>query len=229
MIESGYALHVGDNDGMERVVIKVRHNGPYKVTGPIRLIDADDNEYDLGDRGETIVLCRCGGSRTKPFCDSTHSQIGFEAAERAVTQAGERLGSAGRDPLRATREPADLLRTSSHNRTVEHSSTQQAHIRRPRRDVGARRRPQPSPDWWPEMLETDCADLEEGCRYRGVVKGTFGADEHELLIERLENCEEISISCEGTGVTTRFRLAEAQGGASSRATSRSSRTASAGG
>ena len=88
MIQSGYALHVGDNDGMERVVIKVRHNGPYKVTGPIKLIDADDNEYDLGDRGETIVLCRCGGSQMKPFCDSTHSQIGFEAAERAVREAG---------------------------------------------------------------------------------------------------------------------------------------------
>ena len=74
---------------MERVVIKVRHNGPYKVTGPIRLIDADDNEYDLGDRGETIVLCRCGGSRTKPFCDSTHSQIGFDAAERAVRERAD--------------------------------------------------------------------------------------------------------------------------------------------
>ena len=88
VVEPGYPLHVRDNDGMDRVVIKVRHNGPYKVTGPIRLIDADDNEYDLGDRGETIVLCRCGGSRTKPFCDSTHSQIGFEAAERAVREAG---------------------------------------------------------------------------------------------------------------------------------------------
>jgi CDGSH-type Zn-finger protein len=73
---------------MERVVIKVRHNGPYKVTGPITLIDADDNEYDLGDKGETIVLCRCGGSETKPFCDSTHSKIGFAAAERAVQESG---------------------------------------------------------------------------------------------------------------------------------------------
>jgi CDGSH-type Zn-finger protein len=34
--------------------------------------------------GEAVVLCRCGGSKTKPFCDKTHSQIGFEAAERAV-------------------------------------------------------------------------------------------------------------------------------------------------
>jgi CDGSH-type Zn-finger protein len=58
------------------------------VTGPITLIDADDNEYDLGDRGEAIVLCRCGASTTKPFCDKTHSRIGFEAAERAVRESG---------------------------------------------------------------------------------------------------------------------------------------------
>jgi CDGSH-type Zn-finger protein len=70
------------------VEIKVRHNGPYKVTGPIRLIDADGNEYDV-PQGESVVLCRCGGSKTKPFCDKTHSQIGFEAAERAVAEAGD--------------------------------------------------------------------------------------------------------------------------------------------
>jgi CDGSH-type Zn-finger protein len=72
----------------EQVEIKVRHNGPYKVTGPIRLIDADGNQYDI-PRGESIVLCRCGGSKTKPFCDKTHSKIGFEAAERAVAEAGD--------------------------------------------------------------------------------------------------------------------------------------------
>ena len=27
---------------MEQVEIKVRHNGPYKITGPVRVIDADD-------------------------------------------------------------------------------------------------------------------------------------------------------------------------------------------
>jgi CDGSH-type Zn-finger protein len=69
------------------VEIKVRNNGPYKVTGPIRLIDADGNEYDVGEQGEVIALCRCGGSTTKPFCDGTHSKIGFQAAERAVAQA----------------------------------------------------------------------------------------------------------------------------------------------
>jgi CDGSH-type Zn-finger protein len=71
---------------MAEVVIKTRENGPYKVTGPIRLIDADGNEFDLGAQGEVIALCRCAGSKTKPFCDKTHSKIGFQAAERAVAR-----------------------------------------------------------------------------------------------------------------------------------------------
>jgi CDGSH-type Zn-finger protein len=71
---------------MEQVEIKARHNGPYKVTGPVRLIDADGNEFDLSREGDTFALCRCGGSTTKPFCDGTHSKIGFDAAERAVRQ-----------------------------------------------------------------------------------------------------------------------------------------------
>jgi CDGSH-type Zn-finger protein len=70
-----------------KVEIKVRHNGPYKVTGPVRLIDAEGNEFELPDDGKPIVLCRCGGSKTKPFCDKTHSEIGFEAAERAVAES----------------------------------------------------------------------------------------------------------------------------------------------
>jgi CDGSH-type Zn-finger protein len=71
----------------EPVVIKVRKNGPYKVTGPVTIIDADGNEFELPP-GDGIVLCRCGGSKTKPFCDKTHSKIGFEGAERAVREAG---------------------------------------------------------------------------------------------------------------------------------------------
>lgn len=75
---------------MGDVEIKARENGPYRIQGPIRLIDADGNEYDLGDKGDVIALCRCGGSTTKPFCDGTHSKVGFDAAERAVQadQAG---------------------------------------------------------------------------------------------------------------------------------------------
>ncbi|MGI8945742.1 MAG: CDGSH iron-sulfur domain-containing protein [Thermoleophilaceae bacterium] len=67
----------------DEVQIKARENGPYKVTGQVRLTDADGTEYDLGGEGETIALCRCGRSSTKPFCDGTHRKVGFAAAERA--------------------------------------------------------------------------------------------------------------------------------------------------
>ena len=66
---------------MAAVTIKVRENGPYRVTGPFTLIDADGSAYDL-PAGETVALCRCGRSRTKPFCDKTHRVVGFQATER---------------------------------------------------------------------------------------------------------------------------------------------------
>lgn len=72
-----------------QVEIKTRLNGPYKVTGPVRIIDADGNEFDLGAQGEVIALCRCGGSSTKPFCDGTHKRNGFIAAEKAVVVEAE--------------------------------------------------------------------------------------------------------------------------------------------
>jgi CDGSH-type Zn-finger protein len=68
---------------MTEVTIKVRANGPYLVTGPFTLIDADGNVFALPE-GEGVVLCRCGGSLNKPFCDKTHRQVGFEAAERVA-------------------------------------------------------------------------------------------------------------------------------------------------
>lgn len=70
----------------EPVVIKARENGPYLVKGPVSIRDVDGNEYRT--ERETVALCRCGGSTTKPFCDGTHSKIGFAAAERAVQQEG---------------------------------------------------------------------------------------------------------------------------------------------
>jgi CDGSH-type Zn-finger protein len=65
-----------------QVVIKVRDNGPYKVTGPVVLIDAEGNRFEVPDEG-SIVLCRCGQSRDKPFCDSSHKGTGFSSCPRA--------------------------------------------------------------------------------------------------------------------------------------------------
>jgi CDGSH-type Zn-finger protein len=65
------------------VKITLKPNGPYRVEGPITLINVDGNEIDLTGK-PAISLCRCGASTNKPFCDGTHSKIGFQAAEAAV-------------------------------------------------------------------------------------------------------------------------------------------------
>jgi CDGSH-type Zn-finger protein len=70
---------------MPENIIRATKNGPYLVTGPATLIDEDGTETNL--ERKTVALCRCGGSQKKPFCDGTHSKIGFEAAEAAVRQA----------------------------------------------------------------------------------------------------------------------------------------------
>jgi CDGSH-type Zn-finger protein len=79
---------------MAEVKITVKRNGPYRVEcpeGAVSLVDADGNSYDL--TGKTAFsLCRCGGSTNKPFCDGTHSKIGFQAAEAAVQKAVQEEG-----------------------------------------------------------------------------------------------------------------------------------------
>lgn len=77
----------GTAEGTDRpVTILAKNNGPFLVDGPFRLVDADGNEYDV-PAGKKVNLCRCGASTRKPFCDGTHSKMGFEAAERAVRAA----------------------------------------------------------------------------------------------------------------------------------------------
>jgi CDGSH-type Zn-finger protein len=68
---------------MADVTITIRPGGPYLVRGPFELRDADGNVFDLAGK-DAVALCRCGGSTTKPFCDGTHSKIGFQAASKAV-------------------------------------------------------------------------------------------------------------------------------------------------
>ena len=63
--------------------IKVRQNGSYLVEGDdVTLVDWNGVEYRLPKR--PFALCRCGASTNKPFCDRSHSRIGFQAAEAAV-------------------------------------------------------------------------------------------------------------------------------------------------
>jgi 3-phenylpropionate/trans-cinnamate dioxygenase ferredoxin subunit len=59
--------------------IRPMPNGPYIVEGQVELYDTAGNK--VTSEKPRIALCRCGASSNKPFCDGTHSKIGFEAAE----------------------------------------------------------------------------------------------------------------------------------------------------
>ena len=65
---------------MADVSIRATPNGPLVVQGPIELLDTVGEKYKLDK--ESIALCRCGHSSNRPFCDGTHSKIGFIANEK---------------------------------------------------------------------------------------------------------------------------------------------------
>jgi CDGSH-type Zn-finger protein/uncharacterized Fe-S cluster protein YjdI len=51
-------------------------DGPLQVRGNMEIISGTGR---VVARMESARLCRCGGSSTKPFCDGTHSKIGFRS------------------------------------------------------------------------------------------------------------------------------------------------------
>ncbi len=58
--------------------IVVKSHGSIRVEGDFELYDMNGNKFDLGGR-TAISLCRCGQSKNKPFCDSTHKECGFQS------------------------------------------------------------------------------------------------------------------------------------------------------
>ncbi len=57
--------------------IMVAKGGPYVITGGLELVDVPRAE---GAPEGHCTLCRCGGSKNKPFCDGTHWNIDFDEA-----------------------------------------------------------------------------------------------------------------------------------------------------
>ena len=59
--------------------ITLSKNGPYRVVGGPELNDVNKS---TPESKEHYTLCRCGGSKNKPFCDGTHWYINFTDEER---------------------------------------------------------------------------------------------------------------------------------------------------
>ena len=59
--------------GSGTATLTLQANGPLRVDGPATIATADGRT----STGDPMLLCRCGGSSTKPFCDGTHKRNGF--------------------------------------------------------------------------------------------------------------------------------------------------------
>ncbi len=82
--------------------IKILKNGPYLVSTKVPLfpmtIKCDGQsipiEWVIGDilqTPENYILCRCGQSSTKPFCDSTHLKVNFDGKEQSDNEPFEKI------------------------------------------------------------------------------------------------------------------------------------------
>lgn len=85
----GYRRHDGGAEEAAPPVnlVQLRENGPLGIRAQIVL----DGEA-IGMRA---VLCRCGASRHKPYCDGSHNEIHFQASGEPVTVASDPLAERG--------------------------------------------------------------------------------------------------------------------------------------
>ena len=58
----------------EKTSILFLENGPIQVTGAVQI----SGQYGEKESEGTIYLCRCGGSKNKPYCDGSHKSSGFK-------------------------------------------------------------------------------------------------------------------------------------------------------
>ncbi|ADE36008.1 CDGSH iron-sulfur domain-containing protein [Methanohalophilus mahii] len=66
-------------DKEDKTIIKVSKDGPYIVSN---LNTLRNSKGVFIETMPTIVMCRCGGSGNKPFCDGTHMKNGFSGDKK---------------------------------------------------------------------------------------------------------------------------------------------------
>lgn len=62
---------------MAGVDVRFIDKGPIELKGSLELRDNDGRAIQK-KAGDAIYLCRCGASKSKPYCDGAHSAVGFD-------------------------------------------------------------------------------------------------------------------------------------------------------
>ncbi|MDC0737698.1 CDGSH iron-sulfur domain-containing protein [Cognatishimia sp. SS12] len=74
--------------------ITARENGPLVVKGVSRMQGRDGEEVECKP---VMALCRCGHSGNKPFCDGSHSKVGFDSSAGTPAGRDRLLNYVGKD------------------------------------------------------------------------------------------------------------------------------------
>lgn len=81
-------------------LVRLRENGPLAVHA----------ELDINDEAMLrATLCRCGASQNKPFCDGSHSKVGFAATGEPASKESTTL-AARNGPVKVVPQPNGCLR-----------------------------------------------------------------------------------------------------------------------
>jgi len=68
-------LPAPENGSQDKLIVKLMKNGPAILEGTYT-VESETMEAQTSDKG--VALCRCGASDSKPFCDGSHKDVGFE-------------------------------------------------------------------------------------------------------------------------------------------------------
>jgi CDGSH-type Zn-finger protein len=87
MIFMGLNSGVHDDQSKEKPKIMLLSNGPYYLINDMEPKVVENLQNSEGQSLSAIrgvSLCRCGASNNKPFCDGTHSKIGFSSENKTI-------------------------------------------------------------------------------------------------------------------------------------------------
>jgi CDGSH-type Zn-finger protein len=106
LLKSSDRLSIGEPQATQ---IKVLKDGPYLVSGEVPLFEmiikcsngTTPSEWVMGRKLQTpkqYILCRCGKTKTKPFCDGTHYKTNFDGTETSDNKPFEELAKVFEGP-----------------------------------------------------------------------------------------------------------------------------------